>query len=139
MIVPVLLDRLGQLAEGEFVGVRPQEVTQLWRYRSKLKPGQVVIRQPVTYATKTDFSLHRLLRCIAHNCLLSKLAEYEVIHEEEYFIDPEQLETAFTDWPQAVENTNRLLATCSFDFDFTTPKNKKLYTPSRIDDTALLR
>ena len=49
------LDRLGELAEGEFVGVRPQEVTQLWRYRRKLRPGQVVIRQPVTYATKTDF------------------------------------------------------------------------------------
>ncbi|MGM9512398.1 DNA polymerase III subunit alpha [Larkinella sp. GY13] len=133
------LDRLGELAEGEFVGVRPQEVTQLWRYRSKLKPGQVVLLQPVSYATKTDFSLHRLLRCIAHNCLLSKLAEYEVIREEEYFIDPQQLKTAFADWPEAVENTQRLLATCSFDFDFTTPKNKKLYTPSRIDDTALLR
>jgi DNA-directed DNA polymerase III PolC len=59
--------------------------------------------------------------------------------QDEYFLSPAQLKVAFNDWPQIIENTNRLLESCSFTFDFTTSKNRKLYTPSRVDDTALLR
>ncbi|KAA9356885.1 MULTISPECIES: DNA polymerase III subunit alpha [Larkinella] len=133
------LNHFTDLAEHEFVGIPAAGIPQLYRYRQKLKPHQVVVLQPMSYADKTGFSLHRLLRCIAHNCLLSKLAEYETVLENEYILSPRQLETAFQSWPQIITNTRALLNSCSFGFDFDTPKNKKLYTPSKEDDMALLR
>ncbi|WP_128546157.1 DNA polymerase III subunit alpha [Larkinella soli] len=133
------LDQFSDLADHELAGVRPSEITQLWRYRARLKPHQVVILQPVTYLDRRGFSLHRLLRCIAHNCLLSKLVEHETVREDEFLIPPDQLAHAFRDWQPVVRNTQRLLESCSFDFDFASSKNRKLYTPSREDDMALLR
>ncbi|MFC5408253.1 DNA polymerase III subunit alpha [Larkinella bovis] len=133
------LNQLGELAEHERVGVSSSEISQLWRYRRKLKPQQVVILQPMTYATKREFNYHKLLRAIAHNCLLSKLGEHETVREKAYWLTPDQLETVFRDWPDLIRNTRNLLATCSFEFDFTTFKNRKLYTPSKEDDMALLR
>ncbi|MFD1141938.1 DNA polymerase III subunit alpha [Larkinella insperata] len=140
VIYPLMrLDHLESLQAGEYVGVRASQVTQLWRYQKKLGTGQTVVLQPVTYADGIGFNLHKLLRCIAHNCLGSRLTEYETIATDEYLISPQQLMAAFSDRSQLLENSGKLLASCSFDFDFGAPKNRKLYTRSPADDTALLR
>jgi DNA polymerase III alpha subunit len=94
------LDHLNELAEGKFMGVGPSEATKLWQHRQKLYPGRVVVLQPTRYINKIGFNLHKLLRCIDHNCLLSKLSEYEKVVEGEYFLTPEQLEAAFRDYPE---------------------------------------
>ncbi|QHV97769.1 DNA polymerase III subunit alpha [Spirosoma endbachense] len=133
------LDRLGGLAAHERIGVRPSEVSRLWRYRQTLRADQVVVLQPITYLDKTDYNLHKLLRAIDHNCLLAHLAERETIRTDEYWPTPDQLQTSFRDWPMVLANTQALLDSCSFAFDFDSSKNRQLYTPSRADDIALLR
>lgn len=40
---------------------------------------------------------------------------------------------------QIIENTKYLVNSCSFDFDFSTPKNKKHFTESRENDFKLLK
>lgn len=133
------LDRIAPLAVHERVGIRVSELTRLWRYRKKLSEEQVVVMQPVTYLDKTGFNLHRLLRAIANNCLLSKLSVIETIQADEYWMPLPELKHAFLNWPMILANTQSLLDSCCFSFDFKSPKNKKLYTPSREDDVALLR
>ncbi|GAB3318361.1 hypothetical protein GCM10027299_09770 [Larkinella ripae] len=133
------LDHLMPVSEGEFVGVRASQLSQLWSHRKKLQALKVVLLQPVTWVDKVGFNLHKLLRCIAHNCLGSRLAEYETVATDEDWLSPEQLAGTFGDWPHWIDTTRQLLASCSFDFDFNTAKNRKLYTPSRADDRALLR
>lgn len=40
--------------------------------------------------------------------------------------------------PKLIENINRLLSECSFDFDFKSTKNRKTFTGNRYDDKQLL-
>lgn len=133
------LDRLGELAPHEYIGVEPNDLKRLWRYRNRLCEDRLVALAPVSYPNKVGFSLHRLLRAIHHNCLLSRLAEHETIEEDEYFLPPANMEYAFHSHPGLLQNAQRLLDSCQFRFDFESPKNRRLYTPSREDDVALLR
>ncbi|GAB3917736.1 DNA polymerase III subunit alpha [Larkinella terrae] len=132
-------NHLTDLGSHEFVGVPAAPSSNRWRHGRKWEPQQTVLLQPMTYVEKAGFSLHRLLRAIDHNCLLSKLADHETILENEYFRSPADLEAVFRDWPEVIRNTQNLLANCTFEFDFSTPKNRKFYTPSKQDDLNLLR
>lgn len=50
----------------------------------------------------------------------------------------EELLAKFEEYPQIIENTEKLIEQCNFEFDFKTPKNKKYYSGSRESDMKLL-
>jgi len=127
-----------KLREQELIGVRPGEVNKLlsspWsRDRSKL-----VIRHPVSFLRKNDHALHRHLRAIDHNILLSQLKDEHMAHESDLLLSPDLLHCAYDDIPQIKRNTERILKDCWMDFDFNSGKNKKTFTGSRSDDRILL-
>ena len=63
-----------QLRSNEFIGIRKHQLNQFALYTARKEfPEKFVILHPVTFATKTDFNTHRLLRAIDNNTLLSKL------------------------------------------------------------------
>jgi DNA polymerase-3 subunit alpha len=61
------------LLANEKIGVQPTEVNKLFGLNVTGFPGKFVIRQPVTFKNKHTYNLHRLLRAIDRNTLLSKL------------------------------------------------------------------
>ena len=100
--------------------------------------SQIVLLQPVTFLHRTGFNLHRLLRAIDENCLLSKLPKTSQCLEDELLHEQAYLEKALEVYPQIIENTQNLLAACSFEFDFDTPKNKAVFSSSKEADLELL-
>ena len=77
-----------KLKEHEYVGVRPGEVRRLISSPlSKLK-SKLVAFHPVTFAGKNDFQVHRYLRAIDKNTLLSKLTAEDLAHQAETFLPP---------------------------------------------------
>ena len=63
------------LFENEFIGVRPEEVSSLLTSKHKNKISKMVILQPVTFRSKKEYNLHKVLRAIDTNIILSKLTE----------------------------------------------------------------
>src|SRR6185436_18153785 len=64
------------LRENEWVGVRTHELTR--RTFHPVPQEKLIAWHPVTFGLKkTDFNVHRLLRAIANNTLLSKLPPNE--------------------------------------------------------------
>jgi DNA polymerase III alpha subunit len=100
--------------------------------------GGLVLLQPVTFLNRTGFNLHRLLRAIDENCLLSKLPKTSQCLEDELFHEQAYLEKALEVYPQIIENTKNLLGACSFEFDFNTSKNKAVFSSSKEADLELL-
>ena len=133
------LDSYQHLQPNEFVGVRYWEFNKLFRYRSKLDVSKLVLWQPVTFLDRPNYNLHRLLRAIDHNVLLSKLLPSNHATANETFVAPERLEELFEAYPDLIKNSEKLLEKCSFEFDFKQAKNKKIYTCSETDDLELLR
>ena len=127
------------LSENEFVGIRPEEVNFLVQKKWKSLLHKMVVFQPVTFSTKQDYNLHRILRAIDRNTLVSKLDEKDICEKSEFLKPPFEVLKHYKNYPQIIENTERIIEQCHFEFDFSTPKNKKHFTESKESDEKLLR
>ncbi|MHA6727531.1 DNA polymerase III subunit alpha [Chryseobacterium sp. A301] len=126
------------LRPNEFIGVNPSEINFL--LRPDLRPflERMVVLHPVTFRTKREYNLHRILRAIEHNVLLSKLEPHQFCQPTDCFVSPQELEAQFSRYPQIIENTKRILTQAKFEFEFSLPRNKKFFTRSRESDQTLL-
>ena len=125
-------------AENEFIGIRPGEINKLVTSRYRYYEQQLVTLLPVTFASTQDHELHRHLRAIGNNTLLSKLTPPDLASEKELFLPPDFVPIIYSDYPQIIRNTERLTDECSIQMDFDTVKNKRIFTSSRYDDRLLL-
>ncbi len=125
------------LQSHEFVGVHPNE---LKRHKNPLlkQTQKLVCWHPVTYRNKAEFELHRLLRSIDHNILLSYLKEGQQAGKNEVMKPNEIIRGLYKNHPEIIKNTDKLADQCDFDFDFKAPKNKRTSTGSRYEDKMLL-
>lgn len=137
-IIYPISNKPATLNQNEFIGVRPEEITLLIRPEWQKLISKMVILHPVTFQSKRDYNLHRILRAIDHNTLLSKLAPDTVCGKSEKLKPIDEVIKQYQQYPEIIANTQKILDTCEFDFDFTTPKNKKFYTNNREDDIKLL-
>jgi DNA polymerase-3 subunit alpha len=127
-----------QLLDNERIGVLPREVGRLIRTPLASCPDKWIVRQPVTFQDKPHYNLHRLLRAMAANTLLTRLKTEDLAGEDEHFIPPVEMMTAFRQYPMIITNTYRLIDACSIGMNFGEHKNKKMYGASREDDRVLL-
>ncbi|MFM2213070.1 MAG: hypothetical protein RL427_333 [Bacteroidota bacterium] len=127
-----------ELKAYEFIGVSAAQLPKLYNYVWKRRIPKMVVLQSVTYRTKKEFNLHKILRAIDLNIIGSKLAETDYCKRTEVMLPLETLLAQFSDYPQLIENTQTIINACHFEYDFYTPKNKKHYTGNKQDDSALL-
>ncbi|RAJ11013.1 DNA polymerase-3 subunit alpha [Chitinophaga skermanii] len=130
---------LADLQEHELVGVRSNELTKLFRIDTFTHAQQLVILQPVTYQDDVYFELHRLLRAVDQNLLITQLDPQSVAKQGETFVRPAQLVDTFAAYPHIIQNTLRVMEQCNITFDFHQHRNKKLFTASAAEDAQLLR
>lgn len=126
------------LRDFEMIGVRPRQLLSLYSHPVVKVRSHLVILHSVSFQDADYYELHRHLRAIDHNCLLTKLKPEHLGHPEDLFIDPKALYQQFENHEQIIVNTKRLLALCHLDFDFKTIKNKATFTSSKEDDRVLL-
>ncbi|MEP7372253.1 MAG: DNA polymerase III subunit alpha [Chitinophagaceae bacterium] len=126
------------LLPNERIGVRISDKTKLFGTDWKRFGDKFVVLHPVTIQDKDHFGLHRLLRAIDKNTLLSKLDSEECCSPDETFLSPSQLLEHFAQYPNIVSNTYRLMDSCTIEMDFHTDKTKKVYGGSQEDDKILL-
>lgn len=122
----------------ERIGIQPSELTKLYGTDWRDYEEKFVIRQPVTVQNKTYHNLHRLLRAIDKNVLLSQLPKDCECRNDELFTNPVQLMQRFQQYPFLIANTYRLMDVCKIDMEFHVDKTKKTYTGSAESDRALL-
>jgi len=127
-----------ELLVNEYIGVLPGEVLKLMRLPVDRYGEKLVARLPVTYQNKVYYNLHRLLRAIDKNVLLSKLPVEEQAGVDEYFKSQGEVIEAFQQHPSIIVNTYRLMDGCDIAIEFGKDKNKKVFSASKEDDRVLL-
>ena len=122
----------------EYIGIKPSQAGKLLPLRNNDILNKMVIQQPVSFADKQTYYLHKNLRAIDHNLLLSHLKPDMYAEADEYFMSPQEILRAFAAYPKIIENTRQIMDECQIDFDFNSIKNKKTFTGNRYDDKILL-
>jgi DNA-directed DNA polymerase III PolC len=130
---------LNELQADEMIGVQTTDINKLFGLSVQVHAHKYVIRHPVSFQDATYFNLHRLLRAIDKNIILSKQDPKDLAGKNETFCSPAQLFEVFQQYPSMVTNTMKLMESCSIDFDFHADKTRKLFSASREDDRQLLR
>lgn len=128
-----------KLHRNEYIGIRPEEINLLINPILKKYLPRMVILQSVTFTTKREYKLHKILRAIDRNTLVTKLEENDTCGQNEKLISIDELLKNYQHYPQIIENTQQLLEQCHFHFDYNTPKNKKNFTESKDSDIKLLK
>ncbi|MDC6403769.1 MULTISPECIES: DNA polymerase III subunit alpha [Maribacter] len=137
----VLLNEMVHFGAHEFIGISIADLRKLPFSRIKGLRDKLVVQQPVTFRHKGDFNAHRLLRAIDRNVLLSKLEKTEEGSEDEKMYPIENLVAAFSEYSFILENTEKLLNTCSIHFDFSKDRvsqNLRTYTGSKEEDDTMI-
>ncbi len=127
-----------KLYDNERTGIRPCEINRLVTMPGSSARHQMVLLQPVTFSERDDIFIHKNLRAVDNNVLLSHLKPSQCASEDEFFREPSAVDRLMREHPEIMENTRRLMDDCSLDFDRESLKNKKVYSASRYDDKLLL-
>ncbi len=137
------------LKAGEHIGIgKPDLVSFAIHPQREEYEYKFVLLHPVTLLPPEnikgkliyrDYNTHRLLRCIAHNTLLSKLPEHYQAHKEEFMMPEENLEKVFEKFPELIRNAKSLLNQCSIECKLGEDKNKKFFTSGPTEDMKYLR
>ncbi len=127
------------LRENEFIGVKPHETRLIVSMDLEAFTHKMVIWQPVTFTDKISHNVHRLLRAIDKNTLLSKLPADCQAREDEVMSPGPDLLKNYWQYPEIIANSQQLLETCSIRFELGTPKNKKSFFGVQGKDHYILR
>lgn len=137
-IYPFSKERLNLLKENEYMGIKPTELNKLFSLDLTTVKDKLIIRHPVTFSGKEQYNIHRLLRAIDKNIILSKQEPTHIAGIDEQFIPPAKLMESYRQYPFIITNTLQLAERCSITMEFHTDKNKKTYSATLEDDRVFL-
>ncbi len=139
----IIYDRLvkpiDQFKEHEFLGIRPEHVHGLFTSEVRKHPHKLLIFSPITFLDKDGYELHRLLRAIDLNTILSKLTPTDTAKKTELPSPPETLADFYKIYPKIIENTRQLVDACEpARLETGLQVNRQTFTGSRDGDMRLL-
>lgn len=121
----------------EYRGVAPAET--LTYLRSRKPSPQDIALHTVSFRNRKDFNIHRLLRAIAGNTLLSKLSPADQGRESDLFLTEAELLRCYETAPFLLQAAGHLLEQCSISITFGHNKNKKCFYADADTDLERLR
>jgi DNA-directed DNA polymerase III PolC len=127
-----------KLFDNERIGIKPHEINRLVTLNQSHDRNFMVLLQPVTFSAKDDIYIHKSLRAVDNNILLSHLKPSQCALEDEFFKAPSFAGYIREEHRWIADNTEKLIEECSLEFDRDTLKNKKIFSASRYDDKLLL-
>jgi DNA polymerase-3 subunit alpha len=146
IIYPKLIKPLASFKENEYLGIRPEHVHLLYSSEVKNHPEKLLILAPATFLDEEGHELHRMLRAIDQNTLITKLdiptsqggAQGGAAKKNELLHPPDVLETLYAAYPKIIENTKRVMDACEISFEEGLQVNRQTFTGSKDGDFKLL-
>jgi DNA-directed DNA polymerase III PolC len=126
------------LGPQEYIAVHYYELNKLYGGRYKAYYAHMVAWHTISIANQKEFNLHKILRAIDCNTLLSKLSNEDYCNTQQTVLNSTDLLQKFEHHQSLIATARQIVDSCHFDFDFKTLKNKKYYTGSKDSDKLLL-
>ncbi|WP_200585234.1 DNA polymerase III subunit alpha [Pedobacter segetis] len=137
IVYPFKNDTEYDLTSNEFIGISYKDLhfLQLEKWNNYL--DKIVILHTVSFADEKDFRLHKVLRAIQENTIISKISDNDLASADEVFLDEQNFYKYYGAYPQIVQNTHNLLENCEMiDFKFGMNKNKSRFYAAAEKDIS---
>lgn len=138
-----------ELRPHEYLGVQKHQINQFLLHCNDAYAQKSALLIPVTFRppyvdesgklVHRDHNIHRLLRSIALNTLLSKLPGEMQASRDEYMKAEPEVRLMVEKLPFLVDRARSLLDQCTIAFNLKEDKNKKTFTGDYRTDVDLLR
>ncbi len=138
IIYPFAIRPQGKLNAHEYIGIRPGELRKLLSSEFSANHTKLIAVQPVSFLNQEAYQLHRHLRAIDHNILLTQLHPSHLAENDELLYSPDRLYKLYARYPTIIRNTERIIESSSIDLNQDQCKNKKTFTGDPYDDKLLL-
>lgn len=132
----------------EYVGIKSRELNKVFRRKLLTPQGDIPLHKlvawhPVTFpcAPKDNqqaYNIHRLLRAIDQNIILSKLPVALQADRSEAMMPVEKLESSFQEFPELLQNARQICEQCQISLEMGTDKNKRHFLSSKQEDREYL-
>lgn len=139
IIYPKAVKPIEHFHADEYIGIRPENVRKLFSSELNKHLTRLVALCSVTFAEAADFELHKILRAIGKNELITRLKKEDCAGPYERLFEVKRLLKAYELYPQIVQNTAQVVRGCSIDFKKDLRHNRQTFTGSKEEDEALLR
>ncbi|GEO04488.1 DNA-directed DNA polymerase [Adhaeribacter aerolatus] len=126
------------LRANEYIAVAPNDINRLYFSDVRKHPDKLLMWGRFTCKSQTGLALHRHLRAIDNNILLSQLNLVHGLSDDACFLSCTDLLTKYQQFPALIRNAEKLATTAVFSFDFNSRKNKFTFTGTASDDKELL-
>lgn len=133
------LDETRICGEAWGIGVPWVDLTRLRLWRRLYPKSRLLAIQTITTRDEIDFETHRLLRCIDHNCLLSKLPEGATAEPWQQWHGLRQIFSKFAEAHALVVQAQAFCEGCAWTFQWNIQQNKKTFGPHPDPDFRMLR
>lgn len=110
---------------------------RLWK--RPLPVDRLLAIQTITVRDEIDFETHKLLRCIDHNCLLSKLPEGATAKPWQQWQPLRQIFSKFVTAKHLITQAQAFAEGCAWTFEWNIQQNKKTFTGDPDQDFRMLR
>lgn len=120
--------------ENECIGISLKDINKLQFSKFSQYKDKLVVLHTISFRHKRDFNIHRLLRAIDNNTLLSKLLKSQQGSVKHRIVSTSEIENCFQGFPYILKNTMRLLERCSIEFDFSKEKKSQNLSTLYEDD-----
>jgi DNA-directed DNA polymerase III PolC len=138
VVVPFSNIELFHDEDNYFIGIKPDDLKKISTSKFQIKNDKMLVLYPVSFRNSEDYEICKHLRAIDKNILLSQLNEPTEFTPNDIFILPAKIREIYSNYPQIITNTLKLLKECNLYFD-NGLKNKKVFSSSYSEDINLLR
>jgi len=122
----------------EYYGVRPDEVGGLFSSPLRFHRERLVAFMPITFLDEQGWKLHKLLRCVDLNIVLSKLPEKQCASQGERPLTPDEATASYALFPDLLQRARDLATQCEVKLVSSGDNNRRTFTGHLNDDHALL-
>jgi DNA polymerase-3 subunit alpha len=115
------------------------QVNDAYRQISRETGIPVVATNDCHYVNRGDYKAHEILMCIQQGKTIEDEKRLSHKNDAYYIKSPQEMEAAFRDWPEVLENTARIAAMCNVELELGKPMLPQFKVPDGYElDTYIV-
>ena len=138
LVYPSEVKPLRMFRDYEYIAVLAEEVNTLYAWPLRKRQDKLVAVQPFVFLDEQGYKLHKILRAIDKNSLITRLSHEDLAPADARLRSVSDVVQLFATHTKLLANAQRLAGQCGIHFETGLQINRRAYTQNKAGDMSLL-